>query len=103
MADNNANIHFKISESFKRNPELEHLLANKKGDEIIMTCEEYQCLKSSYDQYIKIANLGNWVEILKECQNSGKSIKTWCEEMGIPRHKYYYWRRKWKCFFSSNF
>ena len=88
------NIHFNISDSFKRSKELELFLTTKKGDEITMSKREYKCLRLLYSQYRKISNLGYWAGIIEQCQNSGKPIKSWCKEAGISSSKYYYWRRK---------
>ena len=35
-----------------------------------------------------------WAEIIKRCQASGKTVKSWCEENGINIKSYYYWLRK---------
>lgn len=34
--------------------------------------------------------------LVKACQESGLSIKDWCEMNGITKHTYYYWKRKIK-------
>ena len=103
MTGDNANIRFKISDAFKRDKELELLLANKKGDEIILAYKEYQCLMLLYKQYRRISDLGNWVELISACKKSGKTITAWCEEMRIPRHRYYYWRHKIQHVLSESF
>lgn len=38
--------------------------------------------------------LRQWSELVREQKNSGQSIKSWCEERGIPRQQYFYWQRK---------
>lgn len=38
--------------------------------------------------------LRQWSELVREQKNSGRSIKSWCEERGIPRQQYFYWQRK---------
>lgn len=35
-----------------------------------------------------------WMDIIKDRQNSGLNIKSYCQERGISRHAYYYWQRK---------
>ena len=32
--------------------------------------------------------------MLRECKESGKTVKNWCAERGIPEHTYYYRLRK---------
>ncbi len=34
-----------------------------------------------------------WIEIVKRQNQSGQSIKEWCEENDISRTKFYYWPR----------
>ena len=31
-----------------------------------------------------------WIEKIKECRGSGRTVKEWCEEKGICRKTYYY-------------
>lgn len=38
--------------------------------------------------------LKQWIDMVKECRSSGKTIKGWCEEQGINLKSYYYWQRK---------
>ena len=35
-----------------------------------------------------------WVDIIRECRNSGMTNKSWCEEQGVNLKSYYYWQRK---------
>lgn len=35
-----------------------------------------------------------WASIIKECQNSGQTIVSWCEEHQVSIKSYYYWLRK---------
>jgi len=35
-----------------------------------------------------------WAEIIKRCQESSKTVKSWCEENDIPIKSYYYRLRK---------
>lgn len=37
--------------------------------------------------------LNERIEMIKECKNSGKTIKDWCAERGIKTQSYYYWLR----------
>ena len=34
--------------------------------------------------------------LVKACQESGLSVKAWCEMNGITKDTYYYWKRKLK-------
>jgi hypothetical protein len=38
--------------------------------------------------------LSQWMNIIQEQQLSGQNIKDFCQEKGISRHAYFYWRRK---------
>ena len=38
--------------------------------------------------------LSHWAEIMRERQESGQSIKAYCEQTGIHENVYYYWQRK---------
>jgi len=38
--------------------------------------------------------LAHWAKIIRERQESGQSIKTFCESAGIHPNSYYYWQRK---------
>ena len=35
-----------------------------------------------------------WINIIRECHNSGMTNKSWCEEQGVNLKSYYYWQRK---------
>ena len=35
-----------------------------------------------------------WINIIRECRNSGMTNKSWCEEQGVNLKSYYYWQRK---------
>lgn len=37
-----------------------------------------------------------WAEIIKECRNSGETIKAWCEKQGINEKSFYYWQRRFR-------
>jgi len=38
--------------------------------------------------------LQNWMEIIRECQESGLSNREFCSQRGISEKTYYYWLRK---------
>lgn len=38
--------------------------------------------------------LRQWLEVIKRCQASGMTVKTWCEENNISIKSYYYRLRK---------
>ena len=40
------------------------------------------------------ALLREWSARIAECRTSGKSVKAWCGEQGIPMKTYYYWEKK---------
>jgi len=40
------------------------------------------------------ALLQEWSARIAECRSSGKSVKAWCSEQGIPIKTYYYWEKK---------
>ena len=40
------------------------------------------------------ALLQEWSARIAECRTSGKSVKVWCNEQGIPIKTYYYWEKK---------
>ncbi len=35
-----------------------------------------------------------WAAIIKECQSSGQTVVSWCEEHQVSIKSYYYWLRK---------
>ena len=35
-----------------------------------------------------------WIPLIKECQDSGISVKTWCRQNGLSESAYYYWLNK---------
>lgn len=39
-------------------------------------------------------NTSEWAKLIDECQNSGISIKLWCEKNGITYRQYRYWANK---------
>ena len=38
--------------------------------------------------------MSEWMQIIKERQNSDQTIKSFCEERGITESSYFYWQRK---------
>lgn len=40
------------------------------------------------------ARLQEWSVRVAECRNSGISVKSWCEQRGIPCKTYYHWERQ---------
>ena len=38
--------------------------------------------------------LSQWTQIIQEQRCSGLNIKEFCQEKGMSRHAYFYWRRK---------
>lgn len=38
--------------------------------------------------------LSQWAQIIKAKNESGKSIKEFCEDTGISKHAYFYWLRR---------
>ena len=38
--------------------------------------------------------MSEWAQIIKERQNSGQTIRAFCEERGITEGSYFYWQRK---------
>jgi len=46
------------------------------------------------NEIAKEFRLVHWVEIVREREASGVSIREFCENEGIHENKYYYWQRK---------
>lgn len=38
----------------------------------------------------KSGRLGEWVQMVSQCRNSGKTVLSWCAENGITTKTYYY-------------
>jgi hypothetical protein len=38
--------------------------------------------------------LSQWAQVIQAQQESGKSIKAFCEATGIRKNKYFYWQKK---------
>ena len=94
MNNRTTNIHLKITDFFKKNSELNILLANNTGNEINIDYKKYKCLRSLYHQYKEIINLDYWFWCIDQCQNSDLSISKWCKQHDISRSSYYYWQHK---------
>lgn len=39
---------------------------------------------------------GRWLEVVRRCQESGMTARSWCEANGIKVKSYYYWLRKFR-------
>lgn len=35
--------------------------------------------------------INQWTQIIRQCRNSGQTVKAWCEENGVDSKRYYYW------------
>lgn len=45
----------------------------------------------------KVSNdvrLNEWMNVVKECRESGLPVSTWCEQNDIRTQSYYYWLKK---------
>jgi len=38
--------------------------------------------------------LAHWTGVIRDCQESGLSIKAFCESAGFHENRYYYWQKK---------
>ena len=38
--------------------------------------------------------MNQWMDVIRQCRDSGKSVTSWCAENDINPKKYYYWLRK---------
>lgn len=38
--------------------------------------------------------MNQWIEIVRECRESGQTVTSWCREHDIDPKKYYYWLKK---------
>lgn len=47
-------------------------------------------IKDSTREY----HLSKWFRIVKECRNSGTSVKDWCKQNNVDEKHFYYWQRK---------
>ena len=35
-----------------------------------------------------------WLSIIRECRNSGQTVRSWCEQNDVHIKSYYYWLRR---------
>ena len=42
----------------------------------------------------KQVRLSHWAGVMRERNESGNSVRKWCQENGISEKTYYYWQRK---------
>jgi hypothetical protein len=47
----------------------------------------------SFTEVKRQLRLSHWTSIIQECQSSGQSITSWCEEHDVKPYTYYYWLR----------
>ena len=47
----------------------------------------------SFTKVKRQLRLSHWTSIIQECQSSGQSITSWCEEHDVKPYTYYYWLR----------
>ena len=45
--------------------------------------------KMNADQRVEV-----WTQRIADCRSSEKSVRDWCEENGISKKTYYYWKRR---------
>ena len=38
--------------------------------------------------------LQEWSVIIRDCRNSGLTVREWCSEHGLRTNKFYYWQKK---------
>ena len=38
--------------------------------------------------------MNQWIEIVRECRNSGQTVRSWCAEHDVIETSYYYWLRR---------
>ena len=38
----------------------------------------------------------HWMSVIKQCRESGLTIRAWCKEQGVNEKGYYYWQRKFR-------
>ena len=41
----------------------------------------------------RITRINEWRQLIHERQQSGQSIRAWCQQNGIRENRYYYWLR----------
>ena len=48
------------------------------------------------NQKIHQAKLSKWTNLFSQQSASGLTIQDWCDQQGISRHSFYYWKRRLK-------
>jgi len=38
--------------------------------------------------------LQTWAPVIRDCKNSGVTVKAWCEENSVNEKQFYYWQRR---------
>lgn len=51
-------------------------------------------MENSLQRYNAEQRLARWTEMVTRCRNSGRTVKSWCEQEGINEKTYYYWQRR---------
>ena len=51
-------------------------------------------MSSGLQVYNEQKKLGQWVQIVSQCRDSGLSVRQWCQEHGVNVSSYYKWQRK---------
>ena len=67
---------------------------SKQFDSNCNCLKHYKSLGGKHNGYENIklkTTLSRWGELIKECRNVGKPVRTWCAENQISPGKYYYW------------
>ena len=41
----------------------------------------------------RITRMNEWRQLIQERQQSGQSVRAWCQQNGIRENSYYYWLR----------
>ena len=45
-------------------------------------------------EFTKNYRASQWLEVIKDRQNSGLSVKDYCQKMDLSKTQYYYWQKK---------
>lgn len=59
-------------------------------------------MENSLQQLNATQALEEWAYKIKECRNSGITVKEWCKLQGIQTQKFYYWQKKLFMTLSAN-
>lgn len=59
-------------------------------------------MENSLQQLNATQALEEWAYKIKECRNSGITVKEWCKLQGIQTQKFYYWQKKLFTTLSAN-